>query len=501
MNKYRYIWFVWLLVFASSCFEDKGNYDYQEIGEAVIKAIPGVTDNNNRFVCLENEEIKLEPVLEFKDGTTADDYEFIWFRIPQDPQGTSYHYEQADTLAMTQNLDYKVTDSPRDYYLVYKVRNKLTGALSELKFEFIISAVNGWVVLDEDANGDGDIQVIRDEDIVEGGDGRVVKDYFSLNNEGKKMRNTRFMALCTNLSNFYVYSDEGAYILDASTYKEREETSYADLFSSTETLDAISPEAEYLDPLGGNTEILVNNQKIYTVSYRMMGSSQFTAGGGVDDYLAAPVVAPIRASTKDNCGVCFDLKSNRFITIGTWGELVAPVSAGGAFNTGAIDPTFKYEYMNEGKDGETCLIMTKDGESGIEPWLFRANFVTSTPVALDMVNLSALEDIQQAQCYAFGIRGDVMFYATDNTVYTYRYGNESASRFLTVGAGEEIVQMKIYVNSDDSALNGKVLFIATQQGNEGKVYKALFNEMSGIMQDEVQEYTGFGIIKDMYYKK
>ena len=81
------------------------------------------------------------------------------------------------------------------------------------------------------------------------------------------------------------------------------------------------------------------------------------------DYLAAPVVAPIRASTKDNCGVCFDLKSNRFITIGTWGELVAPVSAGGAFNTGAIDPTFKYEYMNEGKDGETCLIMTKDGES------------------------------------------------------------------------------------------------------------------------------------------
>ena len=72
---------------------------------------------------------------------------------------------------------------------------------------------------------------------------------------------------------------------------------------------------------------------------------------------------------------------------------------------------------------------------------------------------------------------------------------------MTVGAGEEIVQMKIYVNSDDSALNGKVLFIATQQGNEGKVYKALFNEMSGIMQDEVQEYTGFGIIKDMYYKK
>ena len=503
MNRYKYILFALLLSVGlfSSCFEDKGNYDYREIGEAVIKAIPGVTDNENRFVCLENEEIALYPELEFKGGTTAEDYEFIWFRIPQVPQGTTNHYEQADTLAMTQNLEYKVVDSPRDYYLVYKVKNKLTGALTELEFDFIISAVNGWMVLDENANGEGDIQIIRDADIVEGGDGRVVKDYFSLNNGGKKFANSRFMALCDNLANFYVYSDEGAYILDASTYKEKLETSYLDLFTSTVTLDVISPEAEYLDPAGGNTEVLVNNQKIYTVSYRMMGSSQFAVGTGVDDYLAAPAIAPIQTSGNDNCAVCFDMKQNRFITIGTWGNLSAPVSTGGAFNTGAIDPSLKYVYMNAGKDGETCLIMEKDGENGVEPYLLRANFVTSTPVALDMVNLSALEGIEQAVCYAFGTRGDLMFYATDNTVYTWRYGADAATEFMSVGAGEQIVQMKMYTNSDDASLTGKVLFVATQKGNEGKVYKAIFNEMSGVLQEEIQEYSGFGVIKDMYYKK
>ena len=62
----------------TACYNDKGNYDYQEIGEAVIKAIPGVTDNNNRFVCLENEEIKLEPVLEFKDGITFRPQRLRW---------------------------------------------------------------------------------------------------------------------------------------------------------------------------------------------------------------------------------------------------------------------------------------------------------------------------------------------------------------------------------------------------------------------------------------
>ncbi len=58
---------------------------------------------------------------------------------------------------MTQNLDYRIVDRPRDYWLVYKVTNKKTGAQNEQRFEFIISAVNGWIVLDEDVAGNGDI--------------------------------------------------------------------------------------------------------------------------------------------------------------------------------------------------------------------------------------------------------------------------------------------------------------------------------------------------------
>ena len=167
----RYIGFSFVLAMflLTSCFDDKGNYDYKEIGEAVIKAIPGVTDNGDKLVCLENEHIQLTPELEFKEGTTAEDYEFIWYRYPQQPQGTYQHYEQGDTLAMTRNLDYRIVDSPRDYWLVYKVINKKTGAQNEQRFEFIISAVNGWIVLDEDAAGNGDLQIIRDKYIVEGG--------------------------------------------------------------------------------------------------------------------------------------------------------------------------------------------------------------------------------------------------------------------------------------------------------------------------------------------
>lgn len=68
-------------------FDDEGNYEYKEIGEAVIKSIPGVTDHGNKFVCLENEKISLIPEVEFLAGTTAADYElygFVFLRIPKE---------------------------------------------------------------------------------------------------------------------------------------------------------------------------------------------------------------------------------------------------------------------------------------------------------------------------------------------------------------------------------------------------------------------------------
>lgn len=174
---------------------------------------------------------------------------------------------------MTQNLDYQIVDSPRDYWLIYKVRNKKTGALTEQKFEFIISAVNGWIVLDEDVSGNGDIHIIRDADIVEGGDGRIVANYFSVNNGGKKMRNSRFIGLCPQQPNLYVYSDDGAYIMNASTYMERPKMSYADLFNVT--LDVVNPQAANYIPRGYNTEVLVNNHIIYAIGYRAYGWSKF----------------------------------------------------------------------------------------------------------------------------------------------------------------------------------------------------------------------------------
>ena len=75
--------------------------------------------------------------------------------------------------------------------------------------------------------------------------------------------------------------------------------------------------------------------------------------------------------------------------------MAAPVSAGGAFNTAAIDPDLEYVYMNEGKDSETCLVM-KHKTTG-DFYLFRANLAATEPVAVACENLGNLTDMSEAK--------------------------------------------------------------------------------------------------------
>ena len=43
--------------------------------------------------------------------------------------------------------------------------------------------------------------------------------------------------------------------MNASTYEQRADMTYVDLFNPNVVLDRISPEAEYYDSKGGNTDI------------------------------------------------------------------------------------------------------------------------------------------------------------------------------------------------------------------------------------------------------
>lgn len=493
----------------TGCYQDKGNYDYLDnIGEPVIESIPGVTDRNNTLFCLENELIKLQPVMRFAEGTSEGDYSYEWKRYNKTPEGTYGNYKQPEVIGTSLNLEYKIAETPTEYWAVFTVSNKKTGATTSHLFQFIISPLNGLIVLDEDASGKGEIGFIRDEDIVVGGDGRIVKNHFSAVNGGKKIEKGRLLGNGVNSKrmNMYIFADDDGYVLDPGTYKLQEAT-YLSLFNQTVgTPTTKAPQAYHYTDANGGFEVIVNDGKIYYVAYMMVwGAAVFnstTLTG--DDYNVAPVLAGVTnaGNSPGTRAVFFDLLKNRFMNIRLWGALIVPNSTSELFNPGKIDPSFEFVTLDEGKDGSTCAIFNKKGENGqLSPYLFRVDFKSAEPVPLECSDISALTGIRDANVYAFGTRGDFMFYATDSDLYCYRFGRESETHVFSVSGGEKISGLKVYVNKDDAQYNGKILFVTTNGGGSGKVYKFKFNEMTGAITEQGTVYSGFNHIIDLMYKK
>jgi len=487
-----FLFFIALFLF-NSCYEDKGNYSYKEIEEAVIKAIPGVTNNNDKLVCFKNQTITLNPELEFKGESSESDFKYIWFRYPQDPQGTSFHYEQADTIAQTKDLNYKVIDDPRDFWLVYKVINKKTKAVFEKKFQFIISKINGLLVLDENSLGEGDLNIIRDKDLVINGDGSIVRNCFSEFNDGQKILKGKFIGVCpySGQNRLMIYSEEGAYLINSSNYELLKDKIFKDLF--TFPLNTINPQAQMYDYNGGNTELLLNNGKLYSVSYRSMGASKKNEIS-TDDQNFAPFIAPIQTSGASNCALVFDNNSKGFYSLGTWGNLATIEIEGAEFNPANLGDDSHLVYLGEGKDSETCAVVNNNDDY----YLYRVNCVEENPVVVGKIDITSLADIANADFFTFGLRANMMFYATDNNVYCYNFTNTSSSNLFSVESGETIVDMIMYNNNTDDVFNGKILFVATYKNNEGKVYKITFDELTGMFKSSL-EYKGFGKIKNMFF--
>ena len=175
----------------------------------------------------------------------------------------------------------------------------------------------------------------------------------------------------------------------------------------------------------------------------------------------------------------------------------------GKFNTGAINTNetmkLKLEYLGQGRDGITCALFKDELNAG-KLSLYTADLRdVSKPLALEIYDLSDLQNIDDAKYFTFGTRGDVLFYATTSKVYSYVF-NGAVTELLST-SGEEIVSMKLYTHSANEDYSGRMLFVATYDGAAGKVYKIKFNELNGQLDGEVEEYTGFGKIIDMMNKE
>ena len=85
-NKIRHLLFLSVILFSvASCIDDKGNYDYMEIEDAIVE-IPEVKENGGKISRDRYDELSLNPEIQYQAGSSADDYNFEWGLYTQQPQ-------------------------------------------------------------------------------------------------------------------------------------------------------------------------------------------------------------------------------------------------------------------------------------------------------------------------------------------------------------------------------------------------------------------------------
>lgn len=507
MKKFKIlIWYSLIMVLLTSCFDDQGNYDYDTIGEAII-TIPEVV--NGKYIVEQYDVLKLKPEIKYEGGTTEADYDFQWLKYLQNPSRPSgSDYAPADVIGNTKDLEYTVNDNPNDFWLVLKVTNKESKVVTDYRFEFIVTSLNGLIILDEDANGNGDLQVLRaidfTLDLPTGITTEVIRNYFSSKNNGEKLKHARFVGYGVDSKSrgFFIFTDEGMYWTDPGTYVLMPEMTYASFLSPVP--EAPSPECYLYNSKGNRTEMVIDGGDIYSVWWaNMMATGRAkTYLPDKSSYEAAPFIAPITVSGNNNSAVMYDKANGRYLTMDKFGKLTAPSSVGGIFDTGDMGTDLELVAMGEGMDGSTSGIFKQSiSEEADDIYIYQASFVTSTPVPMLKIKLNSLEGIDQATVYAFGTRGNFMYYNAGNKVYHYRYSKSEAEPWLTLGANERVTDMLLYVNHDNADYDGKILFVATENSGAGKLYKISINEMTGVMNGEPEVFDGFGVIKDLFYKQ
>lgn len=136
--------YIFIILFATgltSCFTDKGNYNYTALEEVTISGI----DPSYTKLAL-TDRIQISPTVTASDKNAK--LEYFW--AIYNPAGAGYESSgQLDTIAKTKDLDYPVNLPARTWGLLFGVKNSTTGytKLKEVTLNVTTQFTRGWFVL------------------------------------------------------------------------------------------------------------------------------------------------------------------------------------------------------------------------------------------------------------------------------------------------------------------------------------------------------------------
>lgn len=539
----KIFWIAIIVLLMNACYEDKGNYDYKTLNEVYVNT-NGVSLS---YTINQFDTLSITPDIKFT-LTDIDESNLIFkWLIYKDVW--SKNESTAEVLSTERNLRVQIKQDPASdaYAVVLYITNKTDQTVSQIKYTVNIlpSIVSGLVVLHTNNSGESDLDYIATTNAVPTLDTlKWLHNIYSSVNETKIHGTPNFVSAArennTAINYIYVGTDEEFLLIDATNFTLLHKNE--ELFKSKP--ETILPQFASHGQQCNNVTILINNGQLHNINNQasQYWDYQFSQALKPGSSLSGNIDLAPFAYFADDCAafvghaaILYDNIGKRFVRLpfSFWEEeSLASLPVQTSTNKFDVNNIGKdILYLGKGFNGHAFAVFTDDTSRE----LYRANFNTHATyyddngdeveneaihsLAVNKYDLSDLPEIYDAKFYDCGPLGNFFLYASEKNIYSYSYAssNKVATKINDPFANDEVItDMKIY-NTDwfyplDN-VNGTLLYVATWNGTEGKLYEFKINRASGYLNNKEEAgdgtvnlkapakvFTGFGKIMGMCVK-
>lgn len=515
-----------------SCYADQGNYDYHEVDKVSIDTTG--TGIQASYTLTRFDVLDIEPNVFFNGEKVTDDssapltYMWTLFSSVSGAGGSS----QIDTLSNERHLVAPVNRTGGTYLAQLTVTNSNDGLRQFFRVRVTVGEAldGGWMVFYERADRPGysDLALILNPwTKASFTDNRCHTNLYEITNleplRGKPIR--CFVVAMSLMSHNYVGLCTDYTLVGVTDTGIEKALSFENFFNDPPATMAPSWYGHHGNGgmSGQNSEILINNNKVYTNLYYNSSSADRESRFGIAKFdegvgqLAAwnaelPATLSYGVIVYDQTYKCFRYTAFESARFEEFGEQNMEIAAFDVNNTGMTLVMGDWGTGVGRMQAYDYLIMA-DGDSRK---LAVANFSTTTPdneaIGVGLYDMTSLcPSITDATTMAASNVGSYIYYGAGNTLYNFAYESGlPADVAWTAPSTDEVITcvriQKYYSTfySSGSMINAdNLIHIATwnEQTQQGHVYQYLINAASGDLATETSyDYMIPGRVKDMAWK-
>lgn len=444
MNSYSK--FIYILIFlfctvASSCFKDKGNYNYSEITQIKI-------DSFGKKAALYQDSFFLTPqITSLPDGALAEDtsrYSYVWTLAV-----VSRDVAKGDvpllTLSTSRNLRCRLTMRPTAYVLYFKMTDRVTGNIYHMQTDLTVttSTYEGWLMLT-------DINNVTRLDMVSFPqapltDTLLIKDVMN-GSEIPVTHGPREISYVSSSQGSYVYftAADGGHKLDPDlfSWKSSYDLRYECLFDYGAIF---SPGFVSNHGSGGSYMLYYNNNYYYMFQPQaaVYGLPVNRVIGENYEFDAAPYEAKPTNVSFD--GILFDRTLKRFVRVKDTNPTGCTL-----LTDDPASPNYKFSWTPN-----MDLVYMVGNQYSYNSYAFLKNpannkvyvyswSLTNLALTQNFAKELAVTDIDKAERFAVSPEYNYMFYSVGSKIYEVDFDNPTVSKLVLDLGSKKISLLKFH---------------------------------------------------------